>query len=164
MKKIISAIAIIAILTLIIFTGNTYAVALDTLDVQTDKTTVRPGEEVKVTIQFGQDLGAYTFDVSYDKNIFEYVSAEGGTANDTTTKVKVQDRKSAKKRKLLDTYGINLTDLAREGKLDKIAGRNNEINRTIQILNRRTKNNPVLIGEPGVGKTAIAEALAMRIV
>lgn len=89
MKKIISAIAIIAILTLIIFTGNTYAVALDTLDVQTDKTTVRPGEEVKVTIQFGQDLGAYTFDVSYDKNIFEYVSAEGGTANDTTTKVRV---------------------------------------------------------------------------
>ena len=86
------------------------------------------------------------------------------TSNDSTTKVKVQDRKSAKKRKLLDTYGINLTDLAREGKLDKIAGRNNEINRTIQILNRRTKNNPVLIGEPGVGKTAIAEALAMRIV
>ncbi len=85
-------------------------------------------------------------------------------SNDSTTKVKVQDRKSTKKRKLLDTYGINLTDLAREGKLDKIAGRNNEINRTIQILNRRTKNNPVLIGEPGVGKTAIAEALAMRIV
>ncbi len=90
---------------------------------------------------------------------------EGDQAsNDSTTKVKVQDRKSTKKRKLLDTYGINLTDLAREGKLDKIAGRNNEINRTIQILNRRTKNNPVLIGEPGVGKTAIAEALAMRIV
>ena len=86
------------------------------------------------------------------------------TSNDSTTKVKVQDKKSTKKRKLLDTYGINLTDLAREGKLDKIAGRNNEINRTIQILNRRTKNNPVLIGEPGVGKTAIAEALAMRIV
>ena len=86
------------------------------------------------------------------------------TSNDSTTKVKVQDKKSTKKRKLLDTYGINLTDLAREGKLDKIEGRNNEINRTIQILNRRTKNNPVLIGEPGVGKTAIAEALAMRIV
>ena len=89
---------------------------------------------------------------------------ENQASNDSTTKVKVQDRKSAKKRKLLDTYGINLTELAREGKLDKIAGRNNEINRTIQILNRRTKNNPVLIGEPGVGKTAIAEALAMRIV
>ena len=89
MKKILSTIAIIAILTLLIFTGNTYAAALDTIDVSTDKTTVRPGEEVKVTIQFGQDLGAYTFDVSYDKNIFEYVSAEGGTANDTTTKVRV---------------------------------------------------------------------------
>ena len=89
MKKIISTIAIIAILTLLIFTGNTYAATLDTIDVNTDKTTVRPGEEVKVTIQFGQDLGAYTFDVSYDNNIFEYVSAEGGTASDTTTKVRV---------------------------------------------------------------------------
>lgn len=89
MKKIISTIAIIAILTLLIFTGNTYAATLDTIDVNTDKTTVRPGEEVKVTIQFGQTLGAYTFDVSYDNNIFEYVSAEGGTASDTTTKVRV---------------------------------------------------------------------------
>lgn len=89
MKKIISTIAIIAILTLLIFTGNTYAATLDTIDVNTDKTTVRPGEEVKVTIQFGQDLGAYTFDVSYDNNIFEYVSAEGGTASDTTDKIRV---------------------------------------------------------------------------
>lgn len=89
MKKIISIIAIIAILTLLIFTGNTYAASLDTIDLNTDKTTVRPGEEVKVTIQFGQELGAYTFDVSYDNNIFEYISAEGGTASDTTTKVRV---------------------------------------------------------------------------
>lgn len=89
MKKIISTIAIIAILTLLIFTGNTYAATLDTIDVNTDKTTVRPGEEVKVTIQFGQDLGAYTFDVSYDNNIFEYISAEGGTASDTTDKIRV---------------------------------------------------------------------------
>lgn len=87
MKKIISIFAIITLLTLVIFTGNTYAAELDTLDITTSKTTVRPGEEVKVTMEFGQNLGAYTFKVSYDNNIFDYVSAEGGTANDTTDKV-----------------------------------------------------------------------------
>lgn len=89
MKKIISIFAIVTLLTVLIFTGTSYAAALDTIDVQTDKTTVRPGEEVKVTVQFGQDLGKYTFNVAYDNNIFDYVSAEGGTANDTSDKVKV---------------------------------------------------------------------------
>ena len=64
----------------------------------------------------------------------------------------------------LEKYSIDLTDLARKGKLDPVIGRDEEIRRTIQVLNRRTKNNPVLIGEPGVGKTAIAEGLALRIV
>jgi ATP-dependent Clp protease ATP-binding subunit ClpB len=64
----------------------------------------------------------------------------------------------------LDQYGRNLTDLARRGKLDPVIGRDDEIRRVIQILSRRTKNNPVLIGEPGVGKTAIVEGLAQRIV
>jgi len=64
----------------------------------------------------------------------------------------------------LQKYSIDLTDLARKGKLDPVIGRDEEIRRTIQVLNRRTKNNPVLIGEPGVGKTAIAEGLALRIV
>ncbi len=64
----------------------------------------------------------------------------------------------------LDQYGRNLTDLARRGKLDPVIGRDEEIRRVIQILSRRTKNNPVLIGEPGVGKTAIVEGLAQRIV
>ena len=64
----------------------------------------------------------------------------------------------------LEQYGRNLTDLARRGKIDPIIGRDEEIRRTIQILSRRTKNNPVLIGEPGVGKTAIVEGLAQRIV
>ncbi len=72
--------------------------------------------------------------------------------------------KKAKKRKNLDRYGINLNKRASEGKVDKIIGREREIDRVIQILNRRNKNNPVLIGEPGVGKTAIAEGLAMRII
>ena len=67
------------------------------------------------------------------------------------------------KRKFLENYCISLSQKAAEGKLDRIVGRENELSRTIQILNRRQKNNPCLIGEPGVGKTAIAEGLAMRI-
>ena len=69
----------------------------------------------------------------------------------------------APKRKFLENYCISLTRKAQEGKLDRIVGRDNEIERTVQILNRRQKNNPCLIGEPGVGKTAIAEGLAQRI-
>ena len=80
-----------------------------------------------------------------------------------STKTKTQEKKTPKKKKYLDTYGINLTDQAKENKLDRVVGRHREIDRVIQILNRRTKNNPVLIGEPGVGKTAIAEGLAVRI-
>src|SRR5262249_42467721 len=64
----------------------------------------------------------------------------------------------------LERYGRDLTELARRGKLDPVIGRDEEIRRTIQVLSRRTKNNPVLIGEPGVGKTAIVEGLANRIV
>ena len=72
-------------------------------------------------------------------------------------------RKSRKK-KYLDSYGINLTNSAKNGEIDKIIGRDREIDRVVQILNRRFKNNPILIGEPGVGKTAIAEGLAVRII
>ena len=72
-------------------------------------------------------------------------------------------KKKAKKHKFLDSYCMDLTGRAREGKLDKVIGRDVETERVIQILNRRQKNNPCLIGEPGVGKTAIAEGLAQRI-
>ncbi len=72
-------------------------------------------------------------------------------------------KKKHKKHKFLDSYCMNLTGRAREGKLDKVIGRDVETERVIQILNRRQKNNPCLIGEPGVGKTAIAEGLAQRI-
>ena len=72
-------------------------------------------------------------------------------------------RKTEKKRKFLDNYCINLSQRARQGKLDAVIGREQEIERVVQILNRRQKNNPCLIGEPGVGKTAIAEGLAQRI-
>ena len=75
-----------------------------------------------------------------------------------------KDRKGEKKHKYLDNYCINLSRRASEGKLDAVIGREQEIERVVQILNRRQKNNPCLIGEPGVGKTAIAEGLAQRIV
>jgi ATP-dependent Clp protease ATP-binding subunit ClpC len=75
-----------------------------------------------------------------------------------------QETKRASKTPTVDQLGINLTDAARAGKLDPVIGREKEIERVIQILSRRTKNNPALIGEPGVGKTAIAEGLAHRIV
>jgi ATP-dependent Clp protease ATP-binding subunit ClpB len=77
---------------------------------------------------------------------------------------KVTDQNPEGKYEALEKYGRDLTDSARQGKLDPVIGRDDEIRRTIQILSRRTKNNPVLIGEPGVGKTAIAEGLAQRIV
>ena len=73
-------------------------------------------------------------------------------------------RKKDQKRKFLDNYCINLSQRARDGKLDAVIGREQEIERVVQILNRRQKNNPCLLGEPGVGKTAIAEGLAQRIV
>ena len=79
------------------------------------------------------------------------------------SKGKNKGEKKSKKRKYLPLYCTNLTRKAKEGKIDRIIGRDNEINRTIQILCRRSKNNPCLIGEPGVGKTAIAEGLALRI-
>lgn len=78
--------------------------------------------------------------------------------------VKTEKKSQGKKRKFLNTFGTNLTDKARNGRLDKVIGRDKEIARIVQILNRRTKNNPCLIGEPGVGKTAIAQGLAIRIV
>ena len=89
------------------------------------------------------------------------VKAEGDAGN---SKKAQKNGKKPPRRKFLDTYCENLTRKAREGKLDDIVGRDREIYRTIQILSRRQKNNPCLIGEPGVGKTAIAEGLAQRIV
>ena len=86
--------------------------------------------------------------------------------NNGRKKVKVEKRKTTKqnkKKKFLDTYGTNLTAKAKNNELDIVVGRDAEIKRIIQILNRRSKNNPCLIGEPGVGKTAIAQGLAIRI-
>ena len=84
--------------------------------------------------------------------------------DENNSKEKKEKKMFSKKTKNLDKFGTNLTELAKNEKVDRVVGRNKEIDRVIQILNRRSKNNPVLIGEPGVGKTAIAEGLAVRIV
>ena len=90
--------------------------------------------------------------------------AEQPRENGGNTGAQPTGRKKEQKRKFLDNYCINLSQRARDGKLDAVIGREQEIERVVQILNRRQKNNPCLIGEPGVGKTAIAEGLAQRIV
>ncbi len=84
-------------------------------------------------------------------------------SNSGNKRVKVEKKPKDRKRKFLDTYGTNLTAKAKNNQIDTVIGREKEINRVIQILNRRTKNNPCLIGEPGVGKTAIAQGLACKI-
>ena len=90
--------------------------------------------------------------------------ASGGEAEQTQSPRSNKKAEKVSKHKFLDSYCINLSQRARDGKLDAVIGRAEEIERVIQILNRRQKNNPCLIGEPGVGKTAIAEGLAQRIV
>ncbi len=87
----------------------------------------------------------------------------GGASSGSSAQQQPKEGAKPPKRKFLDNYCINLTDRARAGKLDNMIGREEELERVIQILNRRQKNNPCLIGEPGVGKTAVAEGLAQRI-
>ena len=109
----------------------------------------------------GISLGSIFSNMFNDKNSNE-TSKE---ANDSTDKkrVKTEKRPREKKKSFLDIYGTNLTNKARKNELDIVIGRDKEIERVIQILNRRSKNNPCLIGEPGVGKTAIAQGLAIKI-
>ena len=94
---------------------------------------------------------------------FSQDESEDAAGEKAGAKVKLKEKKNNKKLKYLDTYGTNLTKLAKEGKIDKVIGRERELERLIQILNRRSKNNPALIGEPGVGKTAVINALALKI-
>ncbi|MBO4940619.1 MAG: ATP-dependent Clp protease ATP-binding subunit [Clostridia bacterium] len=104
--------------------------------------------------------------LSFLSNMFGGKPADENSAasqNTSSKDAKNDKKKKDKGRKFLDMYGTNLTKKAKLGEIDRIIGRDVEMNRITQILNRRTKNNPVLIGEPGVGKTAIAEGLALRI-
>ncbi len=111
---------------------------------------------------------AYVKDDRFGKALFQEFKLDEKKLKSIITQIrgnqKVTDQNPEGKYEALEKYGRDLTEAAREGKLDPVIGRDDEIRRTIQILSRRTKNNPVLIGEPGVGKTAIAEGLAQRIV
>lgn len=130
-------------------------------------------EEYRKT--FGDDfisiehiLLAYSKDDRFGKAIFQEFGLKEPQLKEIINQIrgsqKVTDKNPEGKYEALEKYGRDLTESARQGKLDPVIGRDDEIRRTIQILSRRTKNNPVLIGEPGVGKTAIAEGLAQRIV
>lgn len=104
--------------------------------------------------------------VQYFQICLDLIGSETSSDNTGRKKVKVEKKKNnkqSKKKKYLDTYGTNLTQKAKNNELDIVIGRDKEIQRIIQILNRRSKNNPCLIGEPGVGKTAIAQGLAIKI-
>ena len=129
----------------------------------------------KYRTEFGDDyisiehlvLG-FTKDDRFGKKLMKEVGLNENKLKDIIKQVrgkqKVTNQNPEGKYQALEKYGRELTQLAREGKLDPVIGRDEEIRRTIQILSRRTKNNPVLIGEPGVGKTAIVEGLAQRII
>lgn len=105
----------------------------------------------------GEEGGAAVAPADFLTNIF------GSSGSEKKEKTSKRPNNSKKKKSMLDTYGTNLTAKAALGKVDRVINRGAEIERVIQILNRRTKNNPVILGEPGVGKTAIAEGLASRI-
>ncbi|NMG59108.1 AAA family ATPase, partial [Geitlerinema sp. P-1104] len=111
---------------------------------------------------------AYLKDKRFGKPTFQSFNLNETKLKETIQQIrgtqKVTDQNPEGKYDALEKYGRDLTEAARTGKLDPVIGRDDEIRRTVQILSRRTKNNPVLIGEPGVGKTAIAEGLAQRIV
>lgn len=113
-------------------------------------------------------LLGYAKDDRFGKSLLQEIGLDEGKLKNIIKQIrgsqKVTDQSPEGKYQSLEKYGRDLTEAARKGQLDPVIGRDDEIRRTIQILSRRTKNNPVLIGEPGVGKTAIAEGLAQRIV
>jgi ATP-dependent Clp protease ATP-binding subunit ClpC len=122
---------------------------------------IREGEGVAAQVL--QQLGAELQKVR--QTVIQLLSGPGGSEQQTSEPAGSSGRESSSSGStVLDQFGRNYTQLARERKLDPVIGRIREIERVMQILSRRTKNNPVLIGEPGVGKTAIVEGLAQRIV
>ena len=129
--------------------GDMGALDMDNLSQDTD---IDNGDTSKTPLSFSKLFG-------FNKNVTKDSNKD---SKDDKNKSEKKSKKNMKT-KYLDTFGENLTKKAREGKLDKVIGRHKELERLIQILNRRSKNNPALIGEPGVGKTAIVNALAQAI-
>lgn len=140
----------------------TQNIDVDTLSEQMEDMDMDDLSEEKAPIQFGAIPLGSIFSGMFGNS----ASGEEATSSNNTSgekkKVKVKKEKD-KRRKSLETFGTNLTQKAKNGQLDMVVGRDKEIQRMIQILNRRSKNNPCLIGEPGVGKTAIAQGLAIKI-
>ncbi|MEG4857950.1 ATP-dependent chaperone ClpB [Microcoleus sp. K1-B6] len=146
--------------------GNVYlGRSLDTLLDRAETYRKEYGDEF---ISIEHLILGYVNDDRFGKNLLQEFKLDEAKLKDIITQVrgknKVTDQNPEGKYEALEKYGRDLTEAARQGKLDPVIGRDDEIRRTIQILSRRTKNNPVLIGEPGVGKTAIAEGLAQRII
>jgi ATP-dependent Clp protease ATP-binding subunit ClpB len=139
--------------------------SLDTLLDRADGYRKEYGDEY---ISIEHLVRAYAQDSRFGQTLFRDLQIDEAKLKQAIQEIrghqKVTDQNPEGKYEALTKYGRDLTQSAREGKLDPVIGRDDEIRRTIQILSRRTKNNPVLIGEPGVGKTAIAEGLAQRIV
>jgi ATP-dependent Clp protease ATP-binding subunit ClpC len=127
---------------------------------------LREGEGVatQVLVKLGADLGKVRQQVIQLLSGYQGPAAKGDAPTASTGAGNKEDSGEKGGSQILDQFGRNLTQLAREKKLDPVIGRSRELERVMQILSRRTKNNPVLIGEPGVGKTAIVEGLAQRIV
>jgi ATP-dependent Clp protease ATP-binding subunit ClpC len=121
---------------------------------------VREGEGVaaQVLIQLGADLPKVR------QQVIQLMNGQQGKESASATVGPSSSTETVAGSPILDQFGRNLTALARDGKLDPVIGREREIERLMQVLSRRTKNNPVLIGEPGVGKTAIVEGLSQKIV
>jgi ATP-dependent Clp protease ATP-binding subunit ClpB len=138
------------------------------LDTLLDRADVYRKEFQDEYISIEHLLLAYAKDDRFGKTLFQEFGLDEGKLKDIIKQVrgsqKVTDQNPEGKYEALEKYGRDLTEAARKGQLDPVIGRDDEIRRTVQILSRRTKNNPVLIGEPGVGKTAIAEGLAQRII
>jgi ATP-dependent Clp protease ATP-binding subunit ClpE len=111
----------------------------------------------------GQMMNSTGFPFGFANDASDFF-AQGNGNGEAKVGAKTKQKQTTKRNSLLDQLGSNLTDGARAGEIDPVIGRDNEIKRVIETLNRRNKNNPVLIGEPGVGKTAIAEGLAVKIV
>src|SRR6476661_2208820 len=146
--------------------GNVYlGRSLDTL---LDRAEIYRKEYGDEFISIEHLILGYVKDDRFGRNLLQEFKLDEAKLKDIITQVrgknKVTDQNPEGKYEALEKYGRDLTEAARQGKLDPVIGRDDEIRRTIQILSRRTKNNPVLIGEPGVGKTAIAEGLAQRII
>ncbi len=113
---------------------------------------------------FGGSIKSFGEKMKDNSDAYDFFGSDNSKQKEETSKKEKDKRSGRSKTKFLDSYCTNLTRRAAEGKLDNIIGRDKEIARTIQILSRRQKNNPCLIGEPGVGKTAIAEGIAQKIV